>query len=158
IFFGTPDYAVPVLHKVHKEFQSKAGESPIVAVVTQRPKPAGRSQAMKYSPVDEWAHKRKIPIHFDPMEVVNHYSTIDLGILTSYGQIVPQAVIDLFKFGILNVHPSLLPEFRGASPVQATIVSGKQPGVTIMKLDEKLDHGPIVSQFKDELLPEDTSG
>lgn len=158
VFFGTPEYVVTVLERLHKEFKSKSGESPIVAVVTQPPKPSGRKRLLKYSAVDKWAHKRKIPIYFDGRSLIEDKVGVDIGIIASYGVIIPKEVIDYFPNGILNIHFSLLPKFRGASPVQAAIVAGeKQIGVTIFKIDEKLDHGPIVSQFKEEILPTDTT-
>ncbi len=156
IFFGTPDYVIPVLDSLHKTFRTKSGTSPIMAVVTQRPKPTGRDQRLEYSAVDNWAHKKKIPIHFNPRDV-KAYEKAELGILASYGQIIPGDVIDHFEYGILNVHPSLLPYWRGASPVQASIIDGGSVGSTIMKLDEKLDHGSIVDQFEDELKEDDNT-
>lgn len=157
VFFGTPDYVIPVIDAVHKKF-SRHGVSPIVAVVTQPPRPSGRQQLLAYSPVDTWAFKKKIPIFHEAGKIVKENLGADLGILASYGVIIPKGVIDSFPFGILNIHPSLLPKWRGASPVQAPIVAGEAlTGVSIIKLDEKLDHGPIVSQFKEEILDNDTT-
>jgi methionyl-tRNA formyltransferase len=158
VFLGTPDYVVPILDTLHKEFRDRSGESPISAVVTQAPKPTGRKQLLIFSPIDDWAYKRKITKIFDFQDLIKHHIYADLGILASYGAIIPQSVISYFKFGILNVHPSLLPKYRGASPVQASIISGeKETGVTIIKIDNELDHGAIISQFKDEVLPDDTT-
>lgn len=156
IFFGTPDYVVPVLDTLHKTFRPKVGKSPIIAVVTQAPKPSGRNKILQYSAVDAWAHKKNIPILFDPEKVKDFDAQI--GVLASYGAIIPKSVIDHFPYGIINIHPSLLPKYRGASPVQAAIAAGEtQTGSTFMLLDEKLDHGSIVSQFKEEILPDDTA-
>src|SRR3989304_6122301 len=94
VFFGTPDYVLPVLETLHKAFKSAA---------------------------DEWAYSKKIPIFFKPEDIVEKKVKADLGILASYGAIIPKSAIDYLKFGILNIHPSLLPQWRGASPVQATI-------------------------------------
>jgi len=158
VFFGTPEYVLPILDSLHKTFKTRASNSPIVAVVTQKPKPSGRKQILEYSPVDSWAHKKSIPKYFDAIDVFRNKVSAELGVVASYGAIIPKNVIDYFKYGIMNIHPSLLPKFRGASPVQATIVSGdKETGVTIIKIDEKVDHGPIISQFKEEVLPEDTT-
>ena len=157
VFFGTPDYVVPVLDILHKTFKSKTGESPIEAVVTQAPKPAGRKKEIAYSPVDTWAHKRGIEKYYKSTDLVENKVRADLGILASYGEIIPIDIIRHFPHGILNIHPSPLPSWRGSSPVQATIISESQAGASIIKLDEKLDHGPIISQFKDEVLPEDTT-
>lgn len=82
----------------------------------------------------------------------------DVGVLASYGKILPKEISNIPKHGILNIHPSLLPKYRGASPVQAAILAGeKEAGVSIIKMDEKMDHGPIISQFKEEIRPEDTA-
>jgi methionyl-tRNA formyltransferase len=157
IFFGTPTYVLPVLDKLDKAFKSKSGDSPIAAVVTQPPKPVGRKKQLEYSPVDTWAHKKKVPIFFDPHEVNKNQIEADIGILASYGKIITKEVIDHFPFGILNIHPSLLPMFRGSSPVQSTLITGEKAGATIIKIDTELDHGPVITQFKDEVLPDDTT-
>ena len=153
VFFGTPDFVLPILDLLHKTFRDRSNESGVVAVVTQKPKPTGREQKLTYSPVDTWAYKRGI-------EVIHELASspsADLGILAAYGEIIPQAVIDKFKFGILNVHPSLLPKYRGASPIQAAIASGDaQTGVSIIKIDTQMDHGPMVSQFKEDIEDIDT--
>ena len=157
IFFGTPEYVLPVLEQLHKKIKNRIG-SPIVGVVTQSPKPVGRGKKMTFSPVDAWAHSRRIPIYYKSLDLLSKAKEADLGVLVAYGEIIPEAVIKNFKYGILNVHPSLLPQFRGASPVQAAIASGEtQTGVTIIKLDSKLDHGPILSQFKEEVFAQDTT-
>jgi methionyl-tRNA formyltransferase len=157
VFFGTPDYVIPILKRLNHKFQPRNGESPIVAVVTQQPRPSGRKGRLKYSSVDEWAHKKKLPIFFDANELVKENFEADVGVLASYGEFIPKSVINHFKFGILNIHPSLLPKWRGASPVQASIISGDQAGVSIIKLNEELDHGPIISQFKEDVSITDTT-
>lgn len=82
----------------------------------------------------------------------------DVGVLASYGKILPAKTIKSLPYGILNIHPSLLPKYRGPSPVQAAILSGgRQTGVTIIKIDEKADHGPIASQFTETIRPNDTA-
>jgi methionyl-tRNA formyltransferase len=157
VFFGTPEYVLPVLDALHKEIKTGNEGSPIKAVITQAPKPAGRKQELKFSPVDTWAYKKGVVKFFSPDDIIKNNIKADLGILASYGKIIPANVIGFFPHGILNIHPSLLPSWRGSSPVQATIISGDQPGVSIIKIDEKLDHGPIISQFKEDILPEDTT-
>jgi len=157
VFFGTPDYVLPLLTTLHKKFVSGPGKSPIVAVVTQSPKPTGRKQYLTYSPVDKWAHERKIFTHYSAEELIDGNLDMEVGILASYGQIISKEVIDLFPKGILVIHPSLLPAYRGASPIQAAIANGDtQTGVTIFKMDEKVDHGPIITQFKEDIFPNDT--
>jgi len=149
IFFGTPEYVVPILAKLAKRHE-------IVAVVTQPPKPVGREQFKKYSPVDDWVYKRDIKILRDLD--TKQFPDADLGVCAAYGKIIPQKVIGLFKFGILNIHPSLLPKYRGASPISEAIKNGDtESGVTIIKMDEKMDHGPIITFFKEEILPDDTT-
>jgi len=148
IFFGTPDYVLPILKALAKKYE-------IAAVVTQSPKPTGRKQFITYSPVDTWAYKRKIPVYYNFEKPLPE---ADLGILAAYGKIIPEFIISRFPSGILNVHPSLLPKYRGASPVQSATLAGEtETGVTIIKLDNKVDHGPIVTQFKEDILPDDTN-
>lgn len=157
VFFGTPSYVLPILETLNKRLKHNH-ESPISAVVTQKPKPSGRKKLLEYSAIDQWAHDRGKPIFFQSLELIDKSVKADIGILAAFGEIIPQKVIDYFPYGILNIHPSLLPEFRGASPVQAAIVSGKtKTGVSIIKMDKQLDHGPIVSQFTEEVLENDTT-
>lgn len=157
VFFGTPDYILPILDLVQREF-SRRGVSPIAAVVTQPPRPTGRKQMREFSPVDSWAFKKGLPILHSSRELIGSEVTADLGVLAAYGEIIPESVIGYFPFGILNVHPSLLPKWRGASPVQASILAGeKETGVSIIKLDKQLDHGPIVAQFKESVFDSDNT-
>jgi len=158
VFFGTPDYVLPILTAVHKEFVTGPGKSPIVAVVTQSPKPVGRKQFLTYSPVDKWAHEHKVPIYYSAQDLLKENLDAELGVLASYGEIITRDVINLFPQGILVIHPSLLPQYRGASPVPAAIKNGDtKTGVTILRMDEKMDHGPIITQFKEDIMPTDTS-
>ncbi|MDP3994632.1 MAG: methionyl-tRNA formyltransferase [bacterium] len=146
VFFGTPDYVLPVLKILYKYHD-------IVAVVTQPPRPTGRKQILSYSPVDAFAHKHHIPTIYEFEKIPK----ADLGIVAAYGKIIPEFLIFNFKFLILNIHPSLLPKYRGASPIQAAITGNEtQIGATIIRMDSEVDHGPIIAQFKDELMPEDT--
>lgn len=152
IFFGTPKYVIPILDALNKTYGH--GRDGIVAVVTQPPKPAGRKHELERSEVDHWAFKKQIPIHFD----FNSLPEADLGVCASYGRIIPDQVINRFKFGILNIHPSHLPEFRGSSPVQANIVSGQDSTVnTVIKMDSQMDHGDIVSVQRQTINPDDTA-
>lgn len=145
IFFGTPHYVLPVLDALEKTYD-------IVAVVTQEPKPVGRDQKLEYSPVDEWAHKKNIEKHFD----FDNLPEAELGVCASFGKIIPSEVLNYFKYGIINIHPSLLPKYRGSSPIQATLIEGiNQTGVSIIKMNEKLDQGNILTQFKDNVLEND---
>jgi methionyl-tRNA formyltransferase len=156
VFFGTPDYVMPVLTTLHRKFVTGPGKSPIVAIVTQSPKPVGRKQFLAYSPVDKWAHDHGIPIHYSANELAIDSVEADVGILASYGEIIKPEVIKLFPHGILVIHPSLLPKYRGASPIPAAIMNGETTtGVTIFKMDEKVDHGKVVCQFKEDISPTD---
>ncbi len=148
IFFGTPDYVIPIAEKLDKNHK-------LVAVVTQPPKLAGRKQFRTFSPVDNWAHKKKVKVITELN--LKDFPEAELGIVASYGVIIPQNVIEYFKYGILNIHPSLLPKYRGASPIQAAIRDEDTTGVTIIKMDKLMDHGPIVSQFKESIDPADTA-
>lgn len=158
VFFGTPDYVLPILTALHKKFVTGPGKSPITAVVTQPPKPIGRKQILAYSPIDKWAHEHKIPIYYSANDLLENPPEGKIGILASYGEILRKDVINSFPQGILVIHPSLLPKYRGASPVPAAIANGdEETGVSIIRMDEKMDHGPIISQFKEEILPADTA-
>lgn len=156
VFFGTPEYVLPILDALNKSFKIK-GNSPIVAVVTQKPKPVGRKKILTYSAVDRWAHSKNIPIFFDAIKLKENGIKADIGILAAYGKILTDEVINYFPKGILNIHFSKLPEFRGASPVHATIIDKKEAFVTIIKIDNQLDHGPIIAQFKEEVRQDDTT-
>lgn len=157
VFFGTPKEVVPVLEALHKIFKTKEGSS-IVAVVTQGPKKAGRKKRLTYSPVDEWAHKKDVPKFHDSKQILEYPLEPDIGVIVSYGEILKKNVINHFPKGIINIHFSLLPRYRGASPVQAAIVAGEvKTGITIMKIDEELDHGLILTQVKEEIKPDDTT-
>jgi methionyl-tRNA formyltransferase len=159
VFFGTPDYVLPILTYLHKKFVTGPGRSPISAVVTQSPKPTGRKQILTYSPVDKWAHERKIPIFYHASDLLKENIDFELGVLASFGEIIKKEVIDLFPKGILVIHPSLLPKYRGASPIPVAIIEGETTtGVSIFKMDEKVDHGPVLSQFKEDIVPSDTTG
>ncbi len=158
VFFGTPEYVMPILTGLHKKFVSGPGKSPISAVVTQSPKPIGRKQIVSYTPIDKWAHEHKIPTLYSARELIDNPVEGEIGILAAYGEIIRRDVINLFPHGILVVHPSLLPKYRGASPIPAAIAAGDSiTGVSIIRMDEKVDHGKIVAQFKEDILPTDTS-
>lgn len=154
-FFGTPDFAVYVLEEL-----VGAGIEPSV-IVTAPDRPAGRGLEMKMPPVKEWALDQNIPVlqpeslkdENDALDLLTN-SEWDLFIVAAYGKILPKSIIDLPRRGVLNVHPSLLPRFRGASPVETQILEDeKETGVTIMQIDEQMDHGPIVAQAS--ITPED---
>lgn len=146
IFFGTPEYSIYVAEKLLKNTILKA-------VVTQPAKPVGRKKILTPSPVHLWAQKHKIPIIFTHNDILKIKA--DLGVVAAYGKLLEGKIIKHFKYGILNLHPSLLPAWRGPAPVEASIIEGKHAGVTIIKMDSKMDHGPIVTQRKISLPKKD---
>ncbi len=148
IFFGTPDYVIPVMEALYKNYK-------LVAVVSQPPKLVGRKQIRTFSPVDNWAHKKKIQTITSLDEKLPE---ANFGVVASYGKIIPEKVLKHFPNGILNIHPSLLPKYRGASPIQSQIIDGvTETGVSVIKMDDKMDHGPIISVLKEEITPADTN-
>ena len=160
IFFGTSDFSIPSLQALLKDNRFQ-----IIATVTQPDKPVGRHQEITPPQVKVLAEKYKIPVlQFTSLktpDVLQQLSNLnaDVYVVVSYGKIIPQNILDLPKFGALNVHGSLLPRWRGASCVQAAIATGdKQTGVTVMKLDADMDHGPILAQEKIVIQDQDTGG
>jgi len=147
LFLGTPNFAAIVLEKM-----IEGGYIPTM-VITAPDKPVGRKQVLTTSPVKVLAEKNKIPVS-QPAKILDSKFYIlnskpNLIVLAAYGQIIPKEILEIPKFGCLNVHPSLLPKYRGASPIQATILNGDQEtGVTIMLMDEKFDSGPIIQNKK----------
>lgn len=147
VFFGTPDLAAEIL-----EALKGAGLSPTL-VVTNPDRPVGRKQIVTSSPVKVWAEKERIPIlqpeNPNAPAFISELKTEapDLFIVVAYGQILTKELLDIPKHGALNIHYSLLPKYRGASPIETAILEDdRDTGVTIMLLDEKMDHGPIVAQ------------
>ncbi|MBU4369623.1 methionyl-tRNA formyltransferase [Patescibacteria group bacterium] len=151
VFFGTPEFAKIILEKLMiTEFKP-------VIVVTAPDKPVGRKQILSASPVKQLAQEHKIKL-IQPKLLNNAAGqelieiAPDLFIIAAYGLILPQEILNIPKFGSLNIHPSLLPKYRGASPIQATILANDQKtGTTIMLMDEKIDHGPILAQQELEI-------
>jgi len=130
----------------------------LFAIITQPDKPSGREQDIIFSPVKNLAVEKNLDV-YQPKSLIKADGFIlidslapDLIIVADYGKIIPKNILDLPKFGALNIHPSLLPKYRGSSPLQETILNGdKETGVTIILLDEEMDHGPIVGQEKLEM-------
>ncbi len=158
IFMGTSDFAVPSLEKL---INNKSYE--IVGVFTQPDKPVGRKQELTPSPVKKLAQVNNLPI-FQPETLKNKEAeeqikklNPDVIIVIAYGQIIPQNILDIPKFQTLNIHGSLLPKYRGASPIQSAILNcEKETGVTIMLLDKKMDHGPVLTQETEAINSNDT--
>lgn len=155
-FFGTPDIAVIVLEKLHE-----AGMTPAV-IITNPDAPQGRKMILTPPPVKVWAEVHHIPVlqpqslrTDNTVEVYLHEHKIELSVVVAYGKIIPESLLQIPKFGTVNVHPSLLPKLRGASPIRSAILADmRETGVTIMLMDAELDHGPILAQ-EQVAIPED---
>ena len=150
IFIGTPEFGAIVLEKL-----AENNLKPVL-VVTAPSKPVGRKQIVTPPPVKVAAEKHKIPV-LQPKKIKDIEPRLkelnpDLIFVSAYGQILPKGILDIPKYGCLNLHPSLLPRWRGASPIQFTILSGdRTAGATIILMDEKVDHGPIVASLEFEI-------
>ncbi len=159
IFMGTPEFSVPCLeHLILNQHQ-------VVAVYTQSDKPVGRMRSLASPPVKIAAITWKLPVvqpvNLSRAEVVEQLSGFhpDIIVVAAFGQILPQSVLDIPKYGCINVHPSLLPRFRGASPVAAAILAGDDfTGVSIMLMDTGLDTGPILTKAQIPISAVDTTG
>jgi methionyl-tRNA formyltransferase len=159
LFLGTPEFAVPPLEKLVQEHW------PVVAVYTRPDKSGGRGRSLVASPVKTAALGSGLPV-VQPESLKEKTAVKQLAgfkpdvlVVAAYGQILPQAVLDIPQYGCLNIHPSLLPRYRGASPVAAAILAGEEiTGVTFMLMDRGLDTGPILMQEKMALSPQDTTG
>jgi methionyl-tRNA formyltransferase len=157
-FLGTPSFAVPTLEAI------VAAGHDVVAVVTQPDRPRGRGQQAAAPPVKEAALRLGLPV-FQPErirrpEAVEHLRglALDAMVVVGYGQIIPQNVIDLPPLGIINVHASLLPKYRGAGPIQWAILNGEtRTGVTTMRIDAGLDTGDMLLKAETEIGPEETA-
>ena len=156
IFMGTPDFSVGTL-----EALVEAGHE-VVLAVTQPDKPKGRSKELQFPPVKECAVKHGIPV-FQPrriktpeaIEELKKYPA-DIYIVAAFGQILSQEILDLPKYGCLNIHASLLPKYRGASPIQRVIIDGEaETGVTIMQMNAGLDTGDMLYRKKILITSED---
>lgn len=150
IFWGTPEFALPVFGALIKNGYN------VVAAVTNPDEPVGRKQILTPPAVKALAQKHKIPVFqpvkFDQELFKKEIPEADLYIVAAFGKIIPKEILEIPKWGALNIHPSLLPRWRGPSPIQYTILHGdKEAGVTIMKMDERMDHGPIVAQRRLEI-------
>ena len=158
VFFGTPHFAVPTL-----EALSQSGHS-VVAVVTQPDRPRDRGQRVSESPVKIVAQALQIPVlqpetlrdqrFLQALSALEH----DLGVVAAYGKILTEAVLRTPRLGLINVHASLLPRYRGAAPVHRAVINGDpETGVTIMRLVKALDAGPMLATVRRPIAPDETS-
>ncbi|HEY59600.1 MAG TPA: methionyl-tRNA formyltransferase [Anaerolineae bacterium] len=154
---GSPAFALPSLRLLDEDFD-------VIGVVTQPDKPAGRGKQIKQSAVKVFSLSQNLfimqPRRLKDQEFIENLRKLnpDVIVVAAFGQILPQAVLDLPEMGCINVHASLLPRWRGAAPIQAAILHGdQQTGVTIMKMDAGIDTGTILSQKEVDIFIDDTS-
>ncbi|MCH5296737.1 MAG: methionyl-tRNA formyltransferase [Ruminococcus sp.] len=159
IYMGTPDFAVPALKALNDS------EHEVVAVFTQPDKPKGRKMILTPPDVKVCANTLSIPV-FQPetfkdgkaLEIINEYNP-DVIVVAAYGKMLPKAVLDAPKYGCINIHGSLLPKYRGASPIQQSVLNGdKITGVTAMQMDVGMDTGDILHVKETEISENETSG
>lgn len=156
VFMGTPDFSVPIL-------QQLINNHTVIGVVTQPDRPAGRKQQVQMSPIKQLALQHNIPV-LQPEKLRRPEAIAELKqwqpdvyVVAAFGQILPQSVLDIPKHGSINVHASLLPRWRGAAPIQASIREGDaETGVTIMKMDAGLDTGPMLRMRAIPITPDET--
>jgi len=158
VFFGTPQFAVPTLRRLLDSSHSVAG------VVTQPDRPRGRGQKVTHAPVKALALERGIAVYqpdrLKPPEVADTLRDwhADLGVVAAYGRIIPEHLLTIPRFGMINVHASLLPKYRGAAPVHRAVMSGDdQTGVTIMRVVKELDAGGMFAKVTRAIGPAETS-
>ena len=159
VFMGTPEFAVPSLHRLVEDGYD------IVGVYTRPDQPAGRGRTITPSPVKAAATERGLPVFQPPglrrAEAVEELASLrpDVIVVCAFGQILRQPVLDIPPKGVVNVHPSLLPRHRGATPIQAAILAGdEEAGVSIMLMDAGMDTGPILRQRSLAISPWDSAG
>ena len=158
VFMGTPDFAVVTLKAL-----IAAGHE-IAAVYSQPPRPAGRGQSLRPSPVQDYAAAQGIevrtPLSLKSADEQKSFADLkaDAAVVVAYGLLLPQAILDAPRFGCFNVHASLLPRWRGAAPIQRAIMAGDaQSGVTIMRMELGLDTGPMMKVGRVPITPETTA-
>ncbi len=159
-FFGTSLFAVPALQMLtHSEHE-------IAVVVTQPDKPSGRGRDIHPSPIKQTAADLRLPI-LQPLKVKSPefqsdfegLGSLEAAVCAAFGQIIPTTILDLPTLGFINIHPSLLPKYRGAAPIQRAIMAGEEvTGITIMQMDAGLDTGPILLQKKILIEPNENAG
>lgn len=158
VFMGTPDFSVPALEKIAEKHQ-------VVAVVTQQDRPKGRGHKYQFTPVKEKALELEIPV-YQPEKVKNpefvdilrEFKT-DVIVVIAFGQILSKEILDLPKYGCINVHASLLPKYRGAAPIQWAVIDGEEvSGVTTMYMAEGLDTGDMIDKTVIPLDAKETGG
>jgi len=156
VFLGTAEFAVPILQALIENDQKP------VLVITQPDQPAGRKQLLQAPPVKSAGRTVGIPVSqpesSQQLNALLRQAKPDVCILVAYGTLIKKEILAIPRFGFINIHPSLLPQYRGPAPIQKAILNGDEwSGVTVMLLDEQMDHGPTLAQEKLAVLPTDTA-
>ncbi|CAM2958039.1 methionyl-tRNA formyltransferase [Legionella worsleiensis] len=158
VFAGTPEFGIPCLEALHQS------QHHIKAVYTQPDRPAGRGRKLQASAVKSWALAQQIPVYqplnFKNPEAIAELAALkpDVMVVIAYGLILPKAVLDIPRLGCINVHASLLPRWRGASPIQHAVLYGDEySGVTIMQMDAGMDTGDMLAKAQCPITPSDTA-
>lgn len=159
IFFGTSSFGLPAVEALRSSGWT------LTAVVTQPDRPAGRGHELQASPVSAWAETHQTPVlKFPTLRTIDAQAQltkwpVDLYLVAAFGLIIPPEILSLPRLGSLNIHASLLPRHRGASPIAAAILAGDvQTGITVMSMSAGIDTGPIVESAAIEILNNDTAG
>jgi methionyl-tRNA formyltransferase len=159
VFLGSPDFAVPTLRALH------ATGHEVVCVVTQPDRPRGRHKAPQPTPVKRTALELGLPVYqpqsVNAPEAVQHLKATgaEIGVVIAYGTILKPRLIDALPRGFLNVHASLLPDYRGAAPINWALICGeKVVGVSIIRIEPKLDVGPVLGEARLDVMPDETAG
>jgi methionyl-tRNA formyltransferase len=158
IFFGTPEFCEPVLRTL-----KQAGRTPL-AVVCQPDRPKGRGRKLESPPVKRWAQECSVevlqPDKCKDTGFLDHIRGLkpDLGLVFAFGQLLPKELLDIPTRGFINIHPSLLPKYRGAAPIQWTLINGdSETGVTILQVTPKLDDGDMLLQESTKVDPQENA-
>ena len=146
VFMGTPEFSVPTLEAlINNKFE-------ILSIYTQPPKKSKRGQKINVSSVQKFSEKNNLPVrnpeNLNKDEEYNFIKSLsaDIAVVVAYGKLIPKNILKTTKLGFINIHASLLPKWRGAAPIQRAIMNGdKKTGVSIMKIEEKLDSGPVLA-------------
>ncbi|MDO8617538.1 MAG: methionyl-tRNA formyltransferase [Candidatus Uhrbacteria bacterium] len=159
VFYGTSDFSVPLLECLAKDTRFE-----VLTVITQPDRPVGRHAISVTSPAKQAANRLGIPVRqFDKIKSDEAFGELkklsaDAAIVASFGQIIPENVLNLYPHGMINVHGSLLPKYRGASPIASAIKNGDETtGITIIKMDAALDHGPTLAFVTEPIRSDDTN-
>lgn len=159
VFMGTPDFAIPTLERLFSD------DYTLALIVTQPDKPVGRKRELQKPPIKLFAETHKLPIS-QPQKIkantdfINQLQNIkpDFIVVVAYGKILPDKILEIPRYGCLNIHGSLLPKYRGASPIQSALMNGeKETGVTIIQMDQGMDTGDIIAIEKINIESDETS-